>query len=116
MDGVIILKTFEGVSHYESGMTPGVFFLILLAIAMSTLSIIGLCHIKELGGGTVVLFILGAIFMGIVSWGEYRTSTPVMEPRYEVYVEDSVSMNEFISHYEILEQDGVVFTVREVDK
>lgn len=35
------------------------------------------------------------------------------ETRYQVTVDDSVSMNEFQSKYEIIEVEGKIYTVRE---
>lgn len=35
---------------------------------------------------------------------------------YEVILDDSVSMNEFMSTYEILEQRGQIYVVKEIEK
>lgn len=35
------------------------------------------------------------------------------ETRYQVTVDDSVSMNEFQNKYEIIEVDGKIYTVKE---
>ena len=35
------------------------------------------------------------------------------ETHYKVTIEDSVSMNEFLDKYEILDQEGKIYTVRE---
>lgn len=44
------------------------------------------------------------------------TNTPVAyENQYKVTVTDEVSMNEFMGKYEIIEQDGKIYTVRERD-
>jgi hypothetical protein len=42
------------------------------------------------------------------------TSKPVAyETRYKVTISDSVSINEFLDKYEILDQEGKIYTVKE---
>lgn len=53
--------------------------------------------------GTLPAFILGAA-MGIPS--EYTT-------QYKVTISDEVQLNEFNERYEIIEQEGKIYTVRE---
>ena len=38
------------------------------------------------------------------------------ETHYKVTIDDSVSMNEFLDKYEILDQEGKIYTVREREK
>lgn len=37
------------------------------------------------------------------------------ETHYKVLISDEVSMNEFLEQYEIIDQEGKIFTVREVE-
>lgn len=53
-----------------------------------------------------------AILFGILVGG--ITSTPISyETQYKVIIDDSVSMNEFLDKYEIIDQEGKIYTVRE---
>lgn len=63
-----------------------------LMIIMS--SLIGLC-----------IGYLAALFVGIAEIEYYET--------YKVTISDEVSMNEFMDKYEILNQDGKIYTVKE---
>lgn len=57
---------------------------------------------SSIGGSLIGLFV-GKI-------GE----TPIAhETQYQVTISEEVSMTEFCEHYEVIEQDGKIFTVRE---
>lgn len=62
-------------------------------------------------GGFVISVLCGLIiFVGLVN----ATAKPVAyETQYKVTISDSVSMTEFYEHYEVIEQEGKIFTVRE---
>lgn len=55
---------------------------------------------------TGIGFALGFLFASIVPVGK--------ETIYDVLIDNDVSMTEFLKHYEIIEQDGLIFTVREI--
>lgn len=38
------------------------------------------------------------------------------ETQYKITISDEVSMTEFLEHYEVIDQDGKIFTVREKTK
>ena len=54
--------------------------------------------------------ILG-LFIGI--WVGSITSEPEYAPTYKVTISDTVSLNDFNERYEILEQDGKIYTIKE---
>ena len=58
--------------------------------------------------GVFVGFVAGAFIGGII----FPTTTD-NETQYKVTISDEVSMTEFYEHYEVIEQDGKIFTVRE---
>lgn len=56
---------------------------------------------------------IGAWVGGLVTlMGEYETDT-IDHIEYKVTIDDSVSMNEFLDKYEILDQEGKIYTVKE---
>ena len=62
----------------------------------------------------VIIFIfamVGSIFVMIFSDTENKNSINHIE--YKVTIDDSVSMNEFLDKYEILDQEGKIYTVKE---
>ena len=54
-------------------------------------------------------FLICALVFGVGGIGEYETG----EYHYKVTIDDSVSMNEFLDKYEILDQEGKIYTVKE---
>lgn len=64
--------------------------------------IVGVCVGIILGG------IIGALPASITSPGVYET-------HYKVTISDEVSMNDFLKRYEILGQEGKIYTVREIE-
>lgn len=57
--------------------------------------------------GLILGTMLGAMVGGIFSEPtEYETE-------YKVTIDDTVSMNEFLERYEIIDQEGKIYTVRE---
>ena len=63
-------------------------------------------------GFGIFLCIVIFIFTGtIIGFGDARPTRYV--PTYKVIISDEVSMNDFMEKYEILEQDGKIYTVKE---
>lgn len=51
------------------------------------------------------------LFIGI--WVGFTTAKPEYAPAYKVTISDTVSLNDFNEKYEILEQDGKIYTIKE---
>jgi hypothetical protein len=79
---------------------------------------IGLYMNRELNG-IEVLFIssIGLLLGGMIGAGfGIVASSPVSyTTEYKVTISDEVSMTEFYEHYEVIEQDGKIFTVKEIN-
>ncbi len=105
MNGVEILSTTAITAWY--GWTFGVAFFITVAACLIVLFSTG-----EIGSGIgagIIAFLLCTLFFGCLGIGEYETG----EYEYKVTIDDSVSMNEFLDKYEILDQEGKIYTVKE---
>ena len=50
--------------------------------------------------------------LGVIAGTLDKTPT-TYETQYKVTISDEVSMTEFYEHYEVIDQDGKIFTVRE---
>ncbi len=61
----------------------------------------------------IIAILLGG-FLGLVAGVSFVTPTKY-ETHYKVTIDDSVSMNEFLDKYEILDQEGKIYTVKERD-
>lgn len=64
----------------------------------------------------LVLLVLAGLFMGALFATLFGTlfETPIeYETQYKVIVSDGVPMNDFLDKYEIIDQEGKIYTVRE---
>lgn len=113
MTGVEILAMEEVITEYAFNWKA---YLICLAVAIAFFGFIGLATgvpDKALEGtliGIGVGLVVGALIGQIPAW----TMLPKeYETRYKVTITDEVKMSDFISKYEIIEQEGKIYTVRE---
>lgn len=107
MNGVTILNSYEKLINI--GPFVGTIILCVLSAACA-LSIAIMCLIHEgdwINFILLIVFILGAIVCGcLIPDKKYETY-------YQVIVDDSVTMNEFQSEYEIIKVEGQIYTVKE---
>ena len=115
MEGVTILTT-----ETIEVMHPILNILGWIAVPMIfigiILTIIGIASNYE-GCGLTGLTMIGLSFIIALTSaiaGQYIT-VPAYQ-KYEVILEDSVSMNEFMNRYEVLEQRGQIYVVKEIEE
>lgn len=108
MTGVEILATGEGATSFEPNSPV---FLFVLAFCVIGGLVVG-SKDKEYGLGALLGLLIGmlagflaGVVVGVVEIEYY--------PTYKVTISDEVSMNDFMNKYEILNQDGKIYTVKE---
>ena len=114
MTGIEVLSTSEIVSKYAYNRPTiciafGVTFCIFLTIgiAMSVEMYDWTYLFLGIFSGIIIGFCVAGLIWSI-------TSTPEeYETRYKIAISDEVLMNEFFEKYELLEQEGKIYTVRE---
>lgn len=108
MNGVIILNSYEILTN------PSSIFLYLvwgcvftaLAIALSYLFIV-----DNYSSTSTAIYAIAAGALAVILFCNIPEKN--YETRYQITIDDSVSMNEFQSKYEIIEVEGKIYTVRE---
>ncbi len=67
--------------------------------------------------GLVACIIVGAIFSCLIGYlaGACEAKPTKYETHYKVTISDEVSMSEFTEKYEIVDQEGKIYTIRERD-
>ena len=116
MNGVEILTSNEVAVAYEKFNWSNFWIAIglIAAIAIVAGIITGVCSYDCVIGimVSIVVFIVFTVIIGMLVGG--LTVEPIeYETQYKVTIDDSVSMNEFLDKYEIIDQDGKIYTVRE---
>lgn len=105
IDGVEILSATAQTSWHA--WTFIVALVVTMVIAMCVLFLTD-DGVYGISAGFIV-FIICALVFGVGGVGKYETD----EYYYKVTIDDSVSMNQFLDKYEILDQEGKIYTVRE---
>ena len=115
IDGVTILAT-DVVTMMNPIMTTILVIIGAIAIVGLLLFFIGFStHHEEIGAiGLIIFFVTIAIFFISIPI-DSMTQVPDYNT-YEVILNDSVSMNEFMSTYKVLEQRGQIYVVKEIEK
>jgi hypothetical protein len=116
MQGVEILTSAQVATEFVFNWSEFwiVFGIVTSLVFLSSLICLNdsICVLGVLVGLTVSLILGGLV--GVVI-GEINGTPISYETQYKVTVSDEVSMTEFYEHYEVIEQDGKIFTIREKD-
>ena len=114
MEGVRILaETAIYDTVYSYGFHPVLIFFGAACLFCCWLFATSLYHAEP------ILIILSAFAIALCIFGCFEVASKAnAEPvfshtEYKVIIEDGVEFNEFLSHYEILDQEGEIYTVKE---
>lgn len=109
MNGIEILSSFEYVTKY--GWNPWIF------AALSGITVL-LAFVFYFAKNEYFIFVIviGLLASIIVSSPVCGSTPTEYETRYKVIIDNTVSLNEFFETYEIVDQEGRIYTVREIKK
>ena len=114
MNGIEILSQKEVVTATACNMNAVVIGVIATIVIMFIIDAFVAWH--ECDGKYIILFLIfglllsGITAMMIASETSYATA---YETHYKVTIDDTVSMNEFSEKYEIVSQEGKIYTIKE---
>ena len=83
----------------------------LLMFVFVFLTVYGLCEEQKALWITGVFLIITMLVLTLL--GCMNNENDIHHIEYKVIIDDSVSMNEFLDKYEILDQEGKIYTVKE---
>ena len=95
---------------YLGGWSAGVIALIVCGVVFFIISLI--CGLWDYETLAMVSFVIGFICM-FGAYYNYHTNNPVKVTTYQVILDDSISYNEFVEKYEVIKQEGRIYTVYE---
>lgn len=109
MNGVEILSS----ETIYNTILPEYFLGIGLGVVLMFVCVMAFCFASDhiVLGLICIALALGSGIVG--SLGGTLSKTDINYIEYKVTIDDSVSMNEFLDKYEILDQEGKIYTVRE---
>ena len=77
------------------------------------LSVMAACFASDRIILGLVFFVLALSIGTVGSLGGTPSKTNISHIEYKVIIDNSVSMNEFLNKYEIIDQEGKIYTVKE---
>ena len=80
----------------------------LLGIYLAVECFANFCNV-----GGWILIVASIAFAVVAILSVIPNKTDISHIEYKVTIDDSVSMNEFLDRYEILDQEGKIYTVKE---
>ncbi len=112
MNGIEILNT---VYEYESLMNPIWFILAFCSVVI--IAILGLCTLNYDKAQRILLRLVVVAVIGffISVLGLEIKTDEIVDVKYQVTISEEVNFNDFMERYEILNQEGKIYTVRERD-
>ena len=114
MNGVEILAVEQVGTVFKFGWTG---FLVVVAIGLLITLVVGITIFLNTKDWTdLIKAVLIGVFISMifgVTAGDLLNEPTEYTNQYKVTISDEVSMNEFMEKYEIIEQDGKIYTVRE---
>lgn len=113
MNGIEILNQYEVVASYTWSWSTFWcwFFPILVVIFLFGVGV-GCIDGDPIGGGVaggILGLVMSVAISSIFALGSPETYTPV----YQVIISEEVSLTEFYDKYDIIKQEGQIFTVKE---
>lgn len=102
-----ILNVGSATISYLGGWSASVIILILMGISCI---IIGFVSNNE--NVFMALMVFGMLIL-FGAYYDYTTNNPVKVTTYQVILDDSISYNEFVEKYEVIKQEGRIYTVYE---
>lgn len=114
MDGVTILNTITENASNTAGLVVALIFSIVVII-LSFIAIIAVSDkFSEFNGFVIAYIITGIVGISFLIVSILDLNTP-QEPQtlYEVIISEEVSFKDFTSKYEIIEQRGEIYIVKE---
>lgn len=114
MNGIEILAAQEVVTEYASNWTT---FWVIYGITIGVCIFFGVSLSLHYDDWGILFFlitlgiIIGLFFAAILS--PLFATPKTYKNQYKVTISDEVSMNDFLEKYEIIDQEGKIYTIRE---
>lgn len=109
INGITVLDT---ASRTTMNPTLGIIAAIALSLGIILVCIGNASKHEETTSWGAACIVTGII--GIIMWAAF--TPPVKYNEYKVTIDDTVSLNAFNSKYEIIEQEGKIYTIIEKEK
>ncbi len=83
----------------------------MLIVAFAGLFVLNIVNERYCWAIVCLALLIGSL--SLIIFGKTDNKNDIDYIKYKVTIEDSVSMNDFLDKYEILDQEGKIYTVKE---
>lgn len=111
MTGIEILSV-ETIDDSAFLIFLGIFSMCIMALTLGFV----VSALLEREYGIAIVFTLLAIVALVLATSAFVEASEAPRTYYKVTIDDSVSMNEFMKKYEIIQMDGKIYTIIEKDE
>ena len=105
-----ILNVGTATIGFLGGWSVGVTVFTICGVIFLILSLLN--GIWDYGSIAMVLCVMGIICI-FGAFYTYKTNNPIKVTTYQVILDDNISYNEFVEKYEVIKQEGRIYTVYE---
>lgn len=109
MEGVEILSTTSIYNTFLPEWIIMISFMLIFVIVIVGISLIR----AERYGWLTLCGVLAAMIFVVAIIGNLDNKNSIHHMEHKVIIDDSVKMNDFLEYYEILDQEGKIYTIRE---
>lgn len=117
MDGVTVVNTIQGFYGYSKGITTRVVIFSLFTVIFAIVSLFAIYRLitAQDFNNYGFLFMISLTLGVAAAAGAFTLyhKKPIYGPQQIVIVDDDVNFNEFMDRYEIIKQEGQLYTIRE---
>lgn len=110
MQGVDVLAVVDAVVDHTYNWNWVWYIAVLCVVILLILSLVSKYDLKDTVFIAIVGILLGAYIGAVIS---VNTKEDVLETQYKVTISDEVNLLEFNDRYEIVDQEGQIFTIKE---
>ena len=109
MEGIEILNSFQvPIGYAFNWIAAGIVFSIFLIVG-----VIGFDPFKLRIWSILILCLMFGLLFSLLSGGLAFSKANEFETHYEVLLSDEILLTEFLEDYEIIGQEGKIYTIRE---
>lgn len=108
-----ILNVGTATIDYLGGWSASVIIFIIFGVIFLIVGL--LAGIWDYSSSAMIFCVIGVLCI-FGAFYDYHTNNPVKVTTYQVILDDDISYNEFVEKYEVIKQEGRIYTIYEKDK
>jgi len=113
MNGIVVLNKIEAVIGYTWGFSGWALFATITGFGLAIAALYE--YIKKKDKTSFISNIIVSLALIVLAIPSFASAKEITEEQFEIYMPAEVNMADFNERYEIVEQRGLIYTVREIE-